>query len=424
MITDSFDNQSPAIITPVRKENTPEVDVCIVTFSHQIEKYVAETYANGEIAALWCASGKTPVYLIERNGKRFAFYRTYVGAPITVGLMEDAISELKCDKYILFGGAGCLNKEIAHGKVMVPTAAYRDEGTSYHYAPAADYVEVRNAAAVAGCMKANGIPYALGKTWTTDSFYRETRNNFEKRKADGCISVEMECAGVQAMCDFRGVDLYAFFTSGDLLDAPEWNQRIQENNDGGQHDVGHFRIALALAEYVAGEHTADREVRIEPFDMKYLDEYYTGFNREITKYQWPDPFESREAARVLLQSFLDEMERGETLLFSILAEDDTFLGSVEIHGVDGDCPELGVWVKEPEQNKGYAYKALGDALRYARKHYGNVAFYYEADIRNTGSLRLLDKFADEYSIIPYQAEKVTTDSGKELELQGFELRVK
>ena len=424
MITDSFDNQSPAIITPVRKENAPEVDVCIVTFSHQIEKYVAETHASGEIAALWCASGKTPVYLIERNGKRFAFYRTYVGAPITVGLMEDAISELKCDKYILFGGAGCLNKEIAHGKVMVPTAAYRDEGTSYHYAPAADYVGVRNAAAVAGCMKANGIPYALGKTWTTDSFYRETRNNFEKRKADGCISVEMECAGVQAMCDFRGVNLYAFFTSGDLLDAPEWNQRIQENNDGGQHDVGHFRIALALAEYVAGEHTADREVRIEPFDMKYLDEYYTGFNREITKYQWPDPFESREAARELLQSFLDEMERGETLLFSILAEDDTFLGSVEIHGVDGDCPELGVWVKEPEQNKGYAYKALGDALRYARKHYGNVAFYYEADIRNTGSLRLLDKFADEYSIIPYQAEKVTTDSGKELELQGFELRVK
>lgn len=252
MITDSFDNRSPAIINPVRRENAPEADVCIVTFSHEIEKYVAEKYACGEIAALWCASGKTPVYLIERNGRRFAFYRTYVGAPITVGLMEDAMTELKCDRYILFGGAGCLNKEIAHGKVMVPTAAYRDEGTSYHYAPAADYVDMKNAAVVAECMKANGIPYALGKTWTTDSFYRETRNNFEKRKADGCISVEMESAGVQAMCDFRNVDLYAFFTGGDLLDAPEWNARQNENNDSGQHDVGHFSIALALAEYVAG----------------------------------------------------------------------------------------------------------------------------------------------------------------------------
>ena len=28
-------------------------------------------------------------------------------------------------KYVLFGGAGCLDKEIARGKVMVPTAAYR-----------------------------------------------------------------------------------------------------------------------------------------------------------------------------------------------------------------------------------------------------------------------------------------------------------
>lgn len=251
MITDTFDNLSPAIINPVRKENAVPVDACIVTFSHEIEKHVAEQYADKEIASLWCATGRTPVYLIERNEKRFAFYKTYVGAPITTGLMEDATMELKCSKFILFGGAGCLNKEIAHGKVMVPTAAYRDEGTSYHYAPAADYVTVKNSSVVAEFMRSNGIPYVLGKTWTTDSFYRETRNNFEKRKADGCISVEMECAGVQAMCDFRGLELFTFFTSGDLLDAPEWDERGKNYTSGGQHDVGHFNIALALAEYVA-----------------------------------------------------------------------------------------------------------------------------------------------------------------------------
>ena len=96
MITDSFDNLSPAIIQPVRKENAPEADVCIVTFSHEIEKHVAEHIASGEIASLWYATGRTPVYLIERNEKRFAFYKTYVGAPITTGLMEDATMELKC----------------------------------------------------------------------------------------------------------------------------------------------------------------------------------------------------------------------------------------------------------------------------------------------------------------------------------------
>ncbi len=250
MITDSFDNLSPAIINPVKKEDAPEVDACIVTFSHEIEKHVAASCACGEIASLCCATGRTPVYLIEHGGKRFAFYKTYVGAPITVALMEDAAAELRCSRFILFGGAGCLNREIAHGKVMIPTAAYRDEGTSYHYAPAADYITIKNASAVAECMKRNGIPHVLGKTWTTDSFYRETRNNFQKRKAEGCISVEMECAGVQAMCDFRGLELYPFFTSGDLLDAPEWDDRGKNYTSGGQHDTGHFSIALALADHV------------------------------------------------------------------------------------------------------------------------------------------------------------------------------
>ncbi len=259
MITDTFDDQSPAIINPGVKEDAPTVDACIITFSHEIEKNVVENYANGEIASLWCATGRTPVYLIEKNGKRFAFYKTYVGAPITTGLIEDVTTELKCRKFILFGGAGCLDKEIAHGKVMVPSAAYRDEGTSYHYAPASDYISIPNHSVVAEFMKKSGIPYVIGKTWTTDSFYRETRNNFEKRKADGCISVEMECAGVQAMCTFRGLELYPFFTSGDLLDAPEWDERGKDYQNGGQHDVGHFDIALALADYVSCEDVQSEE---------------------------------------------------------------------------------------------------------------------------------------------------------------------
>ena len=264
MITEGFDRATPAIISPVPQENRPQADVCIITFSGMIEQYARERYGGVPIASLKCATGDTPVYLIERKGKRIAFYQTYVGAPITVGLAEDAAAALDCRSFILFGGAGCLNKEIAHGKVMIPTAAFRDEGTSYHYAPAADYIEVKKAPFVAECMEKNGIPFVLGKTWTTDAIYRETRGNFAKRKAEGCISVEMECAGLQAMCDFRGLSLYAFFTSGDLLDAPEWDARRTEGDlSGTQHDVGHFDVALALAEYVAG-----KERRAEPTGLE------------------------------------------------------------------------------------------------------------------------------------------------------------
>lgn len=251
MIIDSYDDKSEAIINPKIKENPIKVDACIVTFSNIIEKYVLENYDSKQIAQFKNVTGITPVYQIEYKGKKFAFYKTYVGAPACVGTIEDTLVELKTDKYIVFGGAGCLNKEIAHGKVMIPTEAYRDEGTSYHYAPASDYIKVKNADIVADFMKENNIPYIKGKTWTTDAFFRETRNNFQKHKDDGCISVEMECSALQAVCNFRNLNLYMFFTSGDLLDAPEWDKRHKDEElKGTQHDSLHFDIAIELAYYV------------------------------------------------------------------------------------------------------------------------------------------------------------------------------
>ena len=252
MITETFDNRSPAIIEPQTNEKAPWMDACILTFSWQIEQFVVAHYACERIGSFWFATGETPVYRIDYKGKRIGFYRTYVGAPACVATVEDTRAVLRTDKYLAFGGAGCLNKAIAYGKVMIPTAAYRDEGTSYHYAPAADWITVRNAPVVARFMEENGIPYVLGKTWTTDAYYRETRDNFEKRKAAGCVSVEMECAALQALCDFRGLNLYMFFTSGDLLDAPKWDARHKDGETAGtQHDAGHFDIAIELARYIA-----------------------------------------------------------------------------------------------------------------------------------------------------------------------------
>lgn len=251
MITDTFDNQSESKINPYLREDAAAVDACILTFSHIIEKYVQEHYDLKQIGQSVAVTGNLPIYQFCHNGKKYAFMKTYAGAPACVATIEDTLSEIRTDTYIVFGGSGCLNKEIAHGKVMIPTEAYRDEGTSYHYAPASDYITVRNADIVAAFMEESRIPYVKGKTWTTDSFYRETINNFEKRKADGCISVEMECSALQAMCDFRKLDLYMFLTCGDLLDAPE---HLFRNGDGQykgtQHDASHFEIALSLAEYV------------------------------------------------------------------------------------------------------------------------------------------------------------------------------
>ena len=253
MITDSFDNLSESKINPYPKEAAFAVDACIITFSYIIEKYVQDHYDLKQIGESIAVTGNLPIYQFSHRGKSFAFLKTYAGAPACVATIEDTLSVIKTDKYVVFGGSGCLNKEIAHGKVMIPTEAYRDEGTSYHYAPASDYITIKNADIVARFMEKNRIPFVQGKTWTTDAFYRETIHNFEKRKADGCISVEMECSAIQSVCNFRNLQLYMFLTCGDLLDAPRHLFRSGDGRyQGTQHDANHFEIALLLAEYVAG----------------------------------------------------------------------------------------------------------------------------------------------------------------------------
>lgn len=165
-------------------------------------------------------------------------------------------------------------------------------------------------------------------------------------------------------------------------------------------------------------------LNIVPFEMKYLLDYVHGFNEEITKFQWPDPFESSDAAKNTLQEFLHEMEREETLLFSILSKDGEFLGSVEVHGLTEARPELGIWIMESKQHRGYAYEALNEVLHYVSAEYGKDSFFYEADIRNTASTKLLRKFENQYEIMEQKFEKSITGSGKVLELQGYILKAK
>ncbi len=251
MIINSFDMNSDSKINPKYKEDRLECNACIITFSNIIEEYVISKYKPELIGSLKCVTGEVPVYKINYNNKIFAFYKTYMGGPAAVGLLEDVTEIIDTKNYVVFGGAGTLNKEISHGKVMIPTEAYRDEGTSYHYVQPSDYIKMNNHYVVADFMNKNEIPYIEGKTWTTDAFFRETLNNFNLRKNDGCISVEMECASLQSVCTFRGLELYYFLTSGDLLDAPVWDRRKEENQiEGTQHDNTHFEIALLLADYI------------------------------------------------------------------------------------------------------------------------------------------------------------------------------
>ena len=105
--------------------------------------------------------------------------------------------------------------------------AVRDEGTSYHYLPPGREVEASSAAvaAIEQTLKARGVDYLLGKTWTTDAPYRETPAKVQLRRAEGCLTVEMEAATFFAVAQFRGVQFGQLLYGGDDVSSEEWDAR-------------------------------------------------------------------------------------------------------------------------------------------------------------------------------------------------------
>ena len=121
----------------------------------------------------------------------------------------------------MLGSCGALDHAITAGHILVPYAAVRDEGTSYHYAPPAEEAVLEPACVDAVCqaLERHGRPpYArVGKTWTTDAFFRETRGKVEKRLKQGCSVVEMECAAMATVAAFRNVKFAQFMWAADSL---------------------------------------------------------------------------------------------------------------------------------------------------------------------------------------------------------------
>ncbi len=251
-ITDSFDPVGKPLITPADayQKSPHALDVCLINFSQNImDALIGDGVVEPlEADRIRCASCYFPVYRVR--GTDIGVVKTTAGAPITSALAEEISYVYSCRKFVMFGSCGGLDSSIAPGKLIVPTHAYRDEGVSYHYAPSADYIEVKNHAFVASVLDSLGIGYVTGRTWTTDAFYRETDVLCARRRAEGCIAVEMEVSAVQAVADFYGLGLYNFLYRADNLDAASWESSYLSDMPHDER-LSHFYVALELAHRAA-----------------------------------------------------------------------------------------------------------------------------------------------------------------------------
>lgn len=225
-----YDGSVPAIIEPSERTKPlatipPYAVLCF------FKEVLDRLHESGELIPrndthLSSENGDHPVYDWQIGEKKVVVMHPNVGAPLAAGLMDNLIA-LGCNRIVAVGSAGSLDSSFTLGQLIIPNEAVRDEGTSYHYAPPSRTVAAHPAgvATLETFLTEKQVPFVTGKTWTTDGFYRETRQKVAARQAEGCLTVEMETAAFIAVAQFRKVMFAQILYAGDDLTADHWDSR-------------------------------------------------------------------------------------------------------------------------------------------------------------------------------------------------------
>lgn len=227
-----FDTEATAVINP----NHEELDLklpkkCVFAFlGDYIDTYASKTNTR-QVSLFISATKHYPIYITTYKGEEIVLCQAPVGAAPAVQIL-DWLMAYGVSEIISAGSCGAL-EQFPESTFLVPKQALRDEGTSYHYALPSRFMEVneRARAAIKETILEHGMKYQEVITWSTDGFFRETKEKVAYRKSEGCSVVEMECSALAACTAFRGATWgMILYTADSLADVEKYDMRSWGGN--------------------------------------------------------------------------------------------------------------------------------------------------------------------------------------------------
>ena len=211
-----YSTQKDAVINP-KNSGDPFPRLCLVVFFQEVLDSFVREYGGEIIGNYVSEMRRFPAYRLTYRDTEICVVQAVVGSG-SIAMMTDWLDGRGAEVVLCCGSCGVL-AEIPAGDVIIPVRALRDEGASYKYLPPSRYVELdgRPVEVFRQVLKEKGIPYVECTTWSTDGFYRETKEMVEHRISQGCRAVEMECSTMAAVAKFRGRIFGQLLYSGDIL---------------------------------------------------------------------------------------------------------------------------------------------------------------------------------------------------------------
>ncbi len=141
----------------------------------------------------------------SQDGIAFGLVPNVVGAPFAV-LVADEMFASGCRLLISITSAGQIVPVAPTPYFVLIERALRDEGTSLHYLPPAQYAHLQPDLLVlySGVDVIGDTRLMHGSSWTTDAPFRETAPAVEFARHEHILGVEMEAAGLYAYSHASG----------------------------------------------------------------------------------------------------------------------------------------------------------------------------------------------------------------------------
>ena len=218
------DHRAPSVFTPdalLRESRRqkgipgePVPEICILDPDGDIVRHLLATKRARRITTWACYH--TDLHAFEHEGLQLGIIGCAVGASFAV-LVAEELFESGCKLLISMTSAGQILPVRPPPYFIIIDQALRDEGTSYHYLPSAEYSAADKILVqlAAESLKEAGMQPQVGATWTTDAPFRETADSIAAAEQAGILAVEMEAAALYAFADARkkSVLCYAHVTN-------------------------------------------------------------------------------------------------------------------------------------------------------------------------------------------------------------------
>ena len=218
-----FASHGDEIVTKVNYLTTNNINTALLIFSRDMSMLIEKLDPNDirEFHDFKNGSNINKIYVYK---EKFLVATTPLGGPASGGLLEN-LGFLGITNFFVCGDAGQLDTDFDPSEFVLVKKAIRDEGTSYHYLPPAEYVETSKKlnSFIYGYLKRHGYKFQPAITWTTDAFYRETPKSIDRRIEQGAVCVEMECASLSAIAKFRGYELAQLLYFSDVVKKDAWS---------------------------------------------------------------------------------------------------------------------------------------------------------------------------------------------------------